>query len=102
MNYNLTLFSVKIQIISNKYQCCQNHNDLFIFGTKIQIHHFIISLKIEFVNTISDFLTAYNIGLDKFISFHLFLLQSLDELKTTLAPIFKELLAEEVSFTFIK
>ena len=49
----LTIFGVKIQILTDiKYH---NHN---IFGTKIQIHNFVIFPKIEFLNTIWDVQTV--------------------------------------------
>ena len=49
----LTFLAWKIQILNEK-SIPQNYKNSFIFGTKIQIHIFF--LKIEFLNTIWDFL----------------------------------------------
>ena len=45
---------------SNRNHCIITTKISFIFGTKIQIHNFVIFPKIEFFDTIWDFLTVCN------------------------------------------
>ena len=41
---------------SNRKSMYKNHNKSLIFGSKIQIHNYIIVLKINFLDRICDFL----------------------------------------------